>query len=195
MTSSNGPDRSPSGHSADRRFWWAGDRWLPAHSPDGRWWFDGQAWTPVARTSPWRQFATMRALLWMAVLVAWVPGLIIVAKTTGGATLHGSQLAVPGVLAAAAVIGTVAFGFVLGRRKLWSQLAFAPIPGAAALLFWYVVAVVALAPARDSGDTTAGAGVVFLVIPTAVLLAILLWFGGGSAWALRRLSRRPDPVS
>jgi hypothetical protein len=33
--------------SADRRWWWDGERWLPASTPDGLWEWDGERWRPT----------------------------------------------------------------------------------------------------------------------------------------------------
>jgi hypothetical protein len=38
---------APPQHSADRRWWWDGQRWHPAISPDGLWRFDGHGWKPI----------------------------------------------------------------------------------------------------------------------------------------------------
>jgi hypothetical protein len=68
-----------SAHSPDSRWWWNGERWLPAYSADGRWWFNGTAW--VLLVPAWRRWTLPTGLL---VLFVGVVGSIIVFPNVAG---------------------------------------------------------------------------------------------------------------
>ena len=74
---------------------------------------------------------------------------------------------------------TVVVGFVLGRRRMWQHIGIATGLGTGALLFWYIVAMVAFTPTSDTNsDNAAGAGLVLLFIPTLVAVSAVLYLGG-----------------
>ncbi|WP_415853888.1 GNAT family N-acetyltransferase [Sinomonas sp. G460-2] len=64
--------------SDDGRWWWDGQRWVPALSPDRRWRFDGRVWR---RTSTWRPpspAVLASAAVWVGALALWGPALVMV---------------------------------------------------------------------------------------------------------------------
>jgi hypothetical protein len=48
-------------HSPDSRWWWDGERWLPAYSKDGSWWFNGTTW--VIPFPAWRRWTLPAGLV------------------------------------------------------------------------------------------------------------------------------------
>jgi hypothetical protein len=109
-------------------------------------------------------------------------------------------------LAGVAVPATVGWGFLVGRRRESRWLWAAAGLGTAALMFCYVVAMLAAPTSADSTttsaateaaaasadstqDISAGAGVVVLTVPAAVIIVALLWFGAGLGALSRRVNR------
>ncbi len=169
--------------SPDGNWWWSGEAWVPVQSKDKRWRWTGVCWQRVRRLV-WAPWMTVVAVLWFLALGAWVPAVGLtnaIAKAT--APVVGS-LAVSGGIALGM---TVVVGFLLGRRGWWRHLGLAVLGGTGALLFWYVVAMIAFADPNDpTADNAAAVGVIIFAIPTLLIIALLLGVGAG----LGRLSRR-----
>jgi hypothetical protein len=71
-----------SGHSPDSRWWWNGERWLPAYTADGRWWFDGNAW--VIPYPAWRRWTLPTGLAMFIIgFVGSTIGFVMVAGDPG----------------------------------------------------------------------------------------------------------------
>jgi hypothetical protein len=68
-----------SAHSPDSRWWWDGERWLPAYSTDGRWWFNGTAW--VLLVPGWRRWTFATGLV--ALIVGIVGSTIVFVNVAG----------------------------------------------------------------------------------------------------------------
>ena len=64
-------------HSPDSRWWWNGERWLPAYSVDGRWWFNGTRW--VIPAPAWRRwtFPTGLAMFIVGIIGSTIGGLMV----------------------------------------------------------------------------------------------------------------------
>lgn len=192
----SGQPEPPQWHFAQGPLRWSGQRWEPAQSeppsPDGYWGSSGRTWTPTdpprgwqwnghhawVRTSVWPPWFKVRLAWWSAALVTWVP-----ASGIGVALGHsGIPLAI--VLLSSlllAIVFSVSFGYSLGRQRLWRLLGAAIPIGTAVLMAAYAVAMIAFNPSDPNADTSAGAGLVVLSVPTAALLAILLFSGAAVA--------------
>lgn len=99
------------------------------------------------------------------------------------------------VLASLAVMGTLALGFVLGKRRLWVHVPLAAGVGTALLAVLYVAAMVAFADPNDSTtDNAAGAGLVIFGVPTALGLAVLLAMPAAVGWLVARRGDRDSEL-
>ena len=131
---------------------------------------------------------------WAAVLGSWVP-----AAGVAKAVSDGRELPLLAALVGAFVVGagmTVVVGFVLARRKWWPHLWLAVLVGPGSLLFWYVVAMIAFADPNEPGsDAAAGAGVVFLAVPTVVAVALALGAGVLGSKVLPTAGRRSSAAN
>jgi hypothetical protein len=175
--------------SDDAAWWWNGERWLPTMSSDGTHRFDGTRWQRVRRPPRW---FVISGLIWLVALASWLlAGTVFLA--VGPVDGSVTELAVIGGLALVAVISTIAWGaFVAWRgetRRLWA----AALAGTVVQLIFYVSAMLAAPQTPDSADndTAAGAGVVLLAIPTAVVILALLWLGAGLGALIRIARARP----
>jgi hypothetical protein len=82
---------------------------------------------------------------------------------------------------------TLIVGYVVGRKRLWRQLAIGTGAGTGTLLLWYSVAMIVFSNPKDTNaDNAAGAGIVILAIPSLLVVASLLYLGA----ALGRISSR-----
>jgi hypothetical protein len=189
----------PRRFSADGNWWWDGWHWLPAFTPDRLWRFTGERWVPAqaARRPP--QWLIVSGLGWLAGLVGWLLYAAVLVGISDQGDPGRPALYVLVGLAGVAVLATVGWGFLVGRRRASRWLWQAGGLGTAALMFSYVVAMVAAPasddPAESTPDTAAGAGVAVLTVPTAVIILALLWFGAGLGALSRRIShgRQPTP--
>lgn len=174
--------------SPDGRWWWDGQRWLPAFSPDMKWRFDGHAWR---RVNSWRRpptWALIPGLIWMFMLAAWMPVALVLAPPSQGLGPNAVAVILP--LVAGAMLVTATIGFMVGRwwqlRGIWIAAAL----GAGAQLFGYVVAMLDSPQPDGVEDIAAGAGVAILGLPTTLAIAALLWLGAGLGLAIRAVHRR-----
>jgi hypothetical protein len=185
------PPAPATGFSGDGYWWWNGSQWLPAFTPDRQWRFTGERWVPVRGGRRPPRWLVVSGIGWLAGLVGWlVYGTVVIA--IAGPDDPGEPAAIVLVsLAVLAVLTTVAWGFVVGRRRAVRWLWWAAAVGTAALLFWYGVAMLASAPTSEGSDPDlgAGAGMAILTVPTALITAALLWLGAGLGALSRRLSR------
>jgi hypothetical protein len=84
------------------------------------------------------------------------------------------------IAAGVAVLASLAWGYVLGFRRMWAHLGISALAGTGLLMLGYVVAMVTTAsPQDDSADNAAGVGLVILSVPTLVVIGTLLAAGGG----------------
>jgi hypothetical protein len=174
--------------SHDAAWWWNGERWLPTISADGAYRFDGTRWQRVRRLPRW---LAISGLIWLLILASWLlAGTVFLAVGPVNGSI--AELAVVGGLGVVAVIATIAWGaFVAWRgetRWLWP----AAVAGTAVQLFFYVTAMLAApqSPGSADNDTAAGAGVVLLAIPTAVIILTLLWLGAALGALIRIVRAR-----
>ncbi len=101
-----------------------------------------------------------------------------------------------GVLAVAAVVLTITWGGILGRRRAWIWILVSAPVGTAVLAGWYVASW--LTSTDQSSDAEAGAGVVIPFIPTLIVVGLVLTIGGGigTLWRVRgRDATMPVPTS
>lgn len=186
------PPPPASAFSYDGLWWWDGTRWLPAYTPNRKWRFDGYQWQPAtARARPPR-WLMVTGIVWLSCVASWMTaGTIFLAVSSPGDPGLEALIVIIG-LAAIAVLATVAWGFLVGRRRATAWLWPAAAAGTAVQMFTYVTAMLAApqSPRDANNDTAAGAGLVFLTIPTGILILVLLWLGAGIG-ALSRILLKP----
>jgi hypothetical protein len=195
-------------HSPDKVWWWSGTQWLPAWSPDGAWWFDGSTWRsaltggrPASR--PRRQLTQAEivvAALWIALWVACTAWAVVtVPKAQAEGSTVSSATWVWGIaLVSSVVLGTVVSAIWLAYRGRWWVIWLLAICVSGLFFAWYVAAMLAVpipAGQTDTQDDAAGAGLVFLAIPTAVAVGFLVSVGTGVGAAIRAVCRRRTAVS
>jgi hypothetical protein len=186
------PPQGSATFSPDRLWWWDGYRWVASLTPDGRWWFNGFAWVPLARRreAPPR-WLTITGTAWLIASGAWLAVTTVILAVTSpqepGRTA-GITIVVFGSLA---VLATLAWGCLVGRRAATGWLWQAAAIGTGVQVLFYVTAMLA-APTTTNGqdnDTAAGAGIVIIALPTAATILLLLWTGA----AVGALSRKLKP--
>jgi Kef-type K+ transport system membrane component KefB len=186
LEGSGDTDAGPPRHSTDKRQWWDGSTWLPAYSPDGRWWFDGTRWTVAQHRLRWPKWLVIALVIWSVVLVTWLLAAVVIARVSQR-QFDVTELVILGALLGVGLVSTGMFGFILGRRGLWKHMAVAAVIGTAALMACYVLAMIAMAqPGNEAGSNAAGAGFALLSIPSLLVVAGLLFLGGGVGWLFRR---------
>ena len=177
-------------HSPDGRWWWSGDAWYPAVSLDGRWRFDGSQWVRRrAFTLEWPAWLIICLAVWLIALAAWLPVTvaILIAMDPARRGGHSDDIAIVTSIVVAVAL-CLAWGFMLGWVRYWTQVLLSTALGSVAVLVSYVGAMIAAASPTDTTvDNAAGAGVVIIAVPTFAVLAVLLAVGAG----LGRLARYP----
>jgi hypothetical protein len=172
--------------SHDAAWWWDGERWLPVISADGAYRFDGMRWRRVRRLPRW---LAISGLIWLVALASW---LLVGTVFLAVGPVNGSitELSIIGGLGLVAIVATIAWGALVAWRGETRWLWAAAGVGTAVQLFCYVTAMLAAPtdPGSADNDTAAGAGVVLLAIPTAVIILTLLWLGAALG-ALTRVVR------
>lgn len=167
--------------SSDGQWWWNGYQWLPAYTSDRKWRFDGSQWRSAnSRPTPPR-WVLVSGLLWLACVAGWLlAGTVFLAVSSPGDSGRVASVVIA-ALAAVAVLATLAWGYLVGRRRATVWLWPAAAAGTAVQLFTYVTAMLAgpQSPGDANNDTAAGAGFVILAVPTAMLTLALLWLGAG----------------
>lgn len=177
--------------SADRNWWWNGQQWLAAYSPDRSLRFNGQQWVPARQRGAPPRWLVWSGSAWLVALAGWLLFGAVVLAVSAPADPGRSTIYPLLGLAALAVVATCSWGFLLGRRRAVRWLWPATLAGTAVETACYVVAMLA-APASDGSDQdiAAGAGLVVVTVPTALVLFTLLWIGAG----LGVLSRTIRPI-
>jgi hypothetical protein len=179
--------------SHDGQWWWDGTQWLPAYTPDHRWRFDGSQWRPVnARTRPPR-WLLLTGVVWLAFVASWLAaGTVFLAVSSPGDPGRSALIVIVS-LAAVAALATLAWGYLVGRRRETVWLWPAAVAGTTVQLFTYVTAMLAApqSPGDANNDNAAGAGFAILAVPTALLILALLWLGA-LIGALSRILVKPS---
>jgi len=152
-----------------RRYWrWDGDRWVPRVKAVGR----------LKNLPRWLIWSLA---LWIPLLVAWIPAVMVVASH------HDSRALVTSVAAwtgGTAVVATIAFGASLGFRRRWGYLAWSFLLGMATAGLVIFFAFDGSQPVNAPDDPGLGIGAMLVTVALAPVVAIVL--GGG----LGRLARR-----
>jgi len=138
----------------------------------------------------------LTGIAWIFCLSAWMVvgiALVAAAPADGGAVVRAqvrSDLEVMAGLAVFAVVATVVWGAMVGRRHEYRWLWLAGAVGTGVLMLGYVLAMLA-APMNGTADNdnAAGAGVAILILPTAAAVLSLLWFGAGIGLLSRLIIR------
>lgn len=182
--------------SSDGQWWWDGMQWLAAYTPDRKWRFDGRQWRPAnSRRRPPR-WLVATGVVWLCGVASWlIAGTIFLAASSPDEPGRGAAIVSVSViasLAAVAVLATLAWGYLVGRRRATVWLWPAAAAGTAVELFSYATAMLAVpqSPGDANNDNAAGAGLAILAVPTALLILALLWLGAGIG-ALSRVVRKP----
>jgi hypothetical protein len=127
---------------------------------------------------------------------AWALYMCVTVARAPNQTFSTTTLEAVGGLLGVAALATVGFGVMLGWRSWWRQIVLAAMAGAILLLGWYVAlwcvaaTVETNAASSADGDQVAGLGLVLLGIVSFVALSLLLMFGGGAGYVVRRLCTR-----
>lgn len=88
------------------------------------------------------------------------------------------------------MVASVAWGALLGYRKMWLHLLISALCGTGVLLFGCAVVMIATASPDDTTvDNAAGAGVAIFSVPTLITVGALLFLGGGLGALVRRRMR------
>jgi drug/metabolite transporter superfamily protein YnfA len=185
------PAQGSATFSPDGRWWWDGYRWVASVTPDGRWWFNGFTWVSFARRpEPPPRWLTITGTAWLIASGSWlIVTTVILAVTspqnpgrTAGITII--------VFGALAVLATLAWGCLVGRRAATRWLWQAAAIGTSVQLFFYVAAMLAAPTSNgNDNDTAAAAAIVIIALPTAATVLLLLWTGA----AVGALSRKLKP--
>jgi drug/metabolite transporter superfamily protein YnfA len=186
------PAQGSATFSPDRRWWWDGYRWVASLTPDGRWSFNGFDWVPSARRrEPPPRWLTITGTAWLIAVGAWlVVGTVILAVSKPQDPDRAAGITVA-VLGGLAVLATLAWGCLVGRRAATRWLWHAAAIGTGVQLFFYTTAMLAAPTTNGSdNDNAAGAGIVILALPAAAIILLLLWTGA----AVGVLSRKLKPL-
>jgi hypothetical protein len=163
------------------------DQPRPILSSGSHWWWKGTQWIdlrlPSLSSSSFRIPSWLRAVflefgLWLvAISAAPVAAISMADGEEKAQRLAQSAIRVVIVLAIVGVLATVTFGALVALHHAWTVIPIASIFGTMVLVFWYVIAFVALEPSNPQADNQAGAGVAILGIPTFAAIAMLLVVG------------------
>lgn len=185
-------------HSPDRVWWWDGAQWTLAWSSDGAWWFNGSQWVPAAQT-PRSRFMTRPEWLVAAVWgvlwvlgVAWAIWAVQAAADAEKVTMPIPMLITGLTLLALVLVGIPTTSGWLAARRRWTQVLVFAAAVTCLLLAWYVAAMLVVpvpAGQPDTQDDAAGAGLVYLAIPTAAAVLFLTGIGTGLGAVAGRLVR------
>ena len=124
------------------------------------------------------------AAIWCALLGLWCPVVFLLGEHHSP---RSSLIGWGGALGAVAIAATIGLAVRLGYRRLWKRAAQAILVGTATMGIWYSALLISAPDPTNQNDHTAGIGAVFLSIPTAVLLSILIGSGalaGRLSWAI-----------
>lgn len=165
------------------------------YSPDGAWWWDGAAWKPaVARRTPFRLTLaeTMVAALYVPLWVAGVVWCVVAVPAANSASPDiPAALVVTGIgIVATAAVGALVASLWLGARGRWVVALLLTAWVCAWFATLYVAAMLAVPVPEgqpDVQDDAAGAGVVLLFIPTAVVVAAITGLGTAVGAVYRRI--------
>jgi len=177
--------------SQDFAWWWNGERWLPTISADGGYRFDGAHWRRVRQLPQW---VAMSGLIWLLTVASWaLAGAVFL--SFGAADGSVAALVVIGGLAVLAVLATIGWGAFVAWRGATRWLWHAAVAGTTVQMTTYVIAMLSVpqSPGSADNDTAAGAGVVLLSLPTAVIILTLLWLGaalGALSHVIARIRQR-----
>lgn len=166
---------------------------MPAWSADRQWWFNGQRWI---RAAPFKTFPRPQALEWVMAagwLLLWVLGVVwcgIVTQTPPGHTIS-EQLAIVGIaLGASALVWLSVCSFTLGLNRRWTYVWVLICYLEALLLNFFVVAMF-MTPSDAAGDDTgAGVGLIIISVPMVCMVAVFVGIGAGVSLLVDRLGRR-----
>jgi hypothetical protein len=137
------------------------------------------------------RWLTITGLVWLIASAAWLVVATVLLAVSAPETPDRTAGIIILVFGALGALATAAWGCLVGRmaatRWLWQAAAI----GTGVQLFFYVTAMLA-APSTDgdSNDTAAGAGIVILTMPTAVLILLLLWMGAAIGALSRKIKAR-----
>jgi hypothetical protein len=170
-------------------------------SPDRRWIWNGQQWLPTW-VSPARaegrkppRWLLVTGAAWIVCLSAWmVVGFALIAAGPPDVGVVNDQqrsgLEIMAGLAAFAVLTTIVWGALVGRRREHYWLWLAGAAGTGVLMLGYAMAMVgAPTDGAADNDNAAGAGVAIFILPTAAIVLGLLWLGAGIGLLSRLIVR------
>lgn len=168
-------------HSADKAWWWDGTQWVPAWTSDGRYWFDGRYWRHLRRRltrAEWFVFAAWIGLWVLA--VAWAIWAVQAAGDAENVTMPTPMLITGLTLLALVVVGIPTTSGWLAARRRWTRVLVFAAAVTCLLLAWYVAAMLVVpvpVGQPDIQDDAAGAGLVYLALPTAAAVLVLTGIG------------------
>lgn len=187
------PDRPVPGtsFSSDGKWWWDGRQWFPAVTADLKWWFDGTSWRPANKRIRPPKWVWVTGIIWALALGIWLLAAAAFVATALPGDPGPPAVGVVLTLAGIAALGTLVWGFFLGRERQTRWIWFAALIGTAVELFGYASVMLA-APNADGNDqdTAAAAGAVIVSIPTMLLILALLWTGAGLGILSRKARSR-----
>ncbi len=171
--------------SPDRCWIWNGQQWLPTWDWSTR---------PTGRKPP--RWLLITGVAWIVCLSAWmVVGISLIAAARPNVGVTGDEqrgdLEIMAGLAGFAVLATIVWGALVGRRREHYWLWPAGAVGTGLLIGGYVIAMLASpTDGAADNDNAAGAGVAIIILPTAAVVLVLLWLGAGIGLRSRLIGRR-----
>lgn len=186
-------------HSPDGLYWWTGEEWIRAWSPDLRYWFDGTEWVPRSpRTRPWA-LSLSKSERWLGSL--WIALAVAATGFSMQAASHNDHPALEptwavwtlACLGACLVILMPVSGYVVGYapRRIARMVRVTMIMWGS-LLIAYILAMAA--SSDQNSDIGAGVGLVILGLPSGLVVAALVGFGGLVRWGVDGLRSRFRPI-
>jgi len=124
--------------------------------------------------------------VWLPLLVAWIPTVMVVASHHDSRTLVTSVSVSCGGIA---VVATLGFGGALGFRRAWGYLAWSLPLGMATIGLVMLMAFDGSQPANAPDDPALGLGALLVTAALLPIVALLLWLGEGVGNMVRHLRR------
>jgi hypothetical protein len=123
-------------------------------------------------------------VVWLPLLVAWIPSVMTVASHHDSRSL---VVAVGASLGGVAIVATLGFGGSLGYRCAWGYLAWSLLVGIGMVGLFVFVAFENSQPANAPDDPGLGLGAMVVTVALLPVLAFLLGMGGGAGRLIRFL--------